>query len=71
MQPIGTPSTENIGNEGNSKGKGKATHTEPTGSMSQRESDNQPTKMSQAARETLQKVRKMIPPMLEKFHKGL
>jgi len=70
VKPKGTISADDIGHEGNSKGKGKATHTEPTGSMSLRESDNQP-KMSQAARETLQKVRKMIPPMLEKFHKGL
>jgi ATP-dependent NAD(P)H-hydrate dehydratase len=27
-------------------------------------------KMSQATKEILLKVRKMVPPMLEKFHKG-
>jgi hypothetical protein len=28
-------------------------------------------KMSQATKELLLKVRKMVPPMLEKFHKGM
>jgi ATP-dependent NAD(P)H-hydrate dehydratase len=43
----------------------KTTHSSPKKGMSE-----QPT-MSPATREILGKVRKMIPPMLEKFHKGI
>jgi hypothetical protein len=33
-------------------------------------SEESPT-MSRASKEILMKVRKMVPPMLEKFHKGI
>ena len=31
---------------------------------------SEPVKMSAATRDILRKVKKMVPPMLEKFHKG-
>ncbi|KFY00025.1 hypothetical protein V490_01493, partial [Pseudogymnoascus sp. VKM F-3557] len=43
----------------------KGQETDAAGSMS---SDS--SKMSQATRELLRKAKKMVPPMLEKFHKG-
>jgi len=43
----------------------------PSSDSSAVPSQHPPSSMSQATKEMLARVRRMIPPMLEKFHKGV